>query len=613
MSGSFFVGSLCLLSYNVFAATANAETSHVPWTEVIFEGDVSSLSGIAHANRALLHALSAVPQFAATCAPAAAAAAAAAASPKEPANYVCCETQHQVQQEPVTALRNLPPTIEVVEPPVACSHLGVVRTAFQQSQRAGEQVAGASQHMRVVAVDWAPGTNWHDVCSKPIAQNLPLPAPDLSFCAIDELITLYSNWTLLQPNVKQLGTRITVRSQTWLPTMVPGIVPFAAWGKRGRPLPTDLSRFVLHLPWEIDGFPLKWTAAINACVDEIWVPSDFVKKVFVRAGILAPSEIFVLPHAVAGTPSARVLDTARQLMLNNDTLAAIMVHEAWGIPPSHVPSSQSIGCMDHDTAGQGTFVDAYTEHSAVATRNFVFLFVGGLLPRKGVDILLDAVELLLFDRQESHEVPRIELWVYWSYSPMEGRGAEYAMSMRSRVALLQEKCKSQKENGQLVIRLLNSTGTSSMPPRAMAALFARADCLVLPYRAEGFALTVYDAALAGTPSLLPHAPGLPTTEWLPRGAFFNVTARRVPCADYWPCDTKHDVAGNSSNAIFRESWGGSTGHHGAYWHGVAPGDLAAEMNRKHSVVHVCQQTLSVCIVKYVLFNCFDRCRFSAEK
>lgn len=185
---------------------------------------------------------------------------------------------------------------------------------------------------------------------------------------------------------------------------------------------------------------------------------------------------------------------------------------------------------------------------------------------------------------------RIELWVYWSYSPMEGRGAEYAMKMRSRVAWLQQKSRSQKNPAvRFVLRLLNNTaGTtpSSMSPGAMAALFARADCLVLPYRAEGFALTVYDAALAGTPSLLPLALGLPTTEWLPRGAFFNVTARRVPCVGFWPCDaTETPVAAgssSSSNGIFRESWGGSTGHLGAFWHEITPGDLAAEMKRKHS-------------------------------
>lgn len=96
-------------------------------------------------------------------------------------------------------------------------------------------------------------------------------------------------------------------------------------------------RLVLIQPWEYSSLPKAWIAPMNAHVDEIWVPSNFVRDAYVRSGVDA-ARVAVVPNGV---------DTRR-----------FHPHVA----PRPLATKKSIK----------------------------FLFVGGALPRKGIHILLEA-------------------------------------------------------------------------------------------------------------------------------------------------------------------------------------------------------------------------------
>ena len=51
---------------------------------------------------------------------------------------------------------------------------------------------------------------------------------------------------------------LTIRSGTWLPEMIPGLVPEHGWFKNGHPLAEDKSLMVLQLPWEFTSIPTVW-------------------------------------------------------------------------------------------------------------------------------------------------------------------------------------------------------------------------------------------------------------------------------------------------------------------------------------------------------------------
>jgi glycosyltransferase involved in cell wall biosynthesis len=101
--------------------------------------------------------------------------------------------------------------------------------------------------------------------------------------------------------------------------------------------PVETGRLAVILPWEYGAVPRAWVHAIEAHVDELWVPSEFVRGVFAHAGVSA-TPIEVLPNGFD---------------------PAVFTPEG--------PSSRPPGC-----------------------RRFAFLFVGGPVRRKGFDLLLAA-------------------------------------------------------------------------------------------------------------------------------------------------------------------------------------------------------------------------------
>eukprot|EP01012_Entosiphon_sulcatum_P023055 TRINITY_DN28039_c0_g1_i1.p1 TRINITY_DN28039_c0_g1~~TRINITY_DN28039_c0_g1_i1.p1 ORF type:complete len:518 (-),score=65.60 TRINITY_DN28039_c0_g1_i1:8-1561(-) len=93
--------------------------------------------------------------------------------------------------------------------------------------------------------------------------------------------------------------------------------------------------------WEFGSLPLSWLEPIKRNIDEIWVPSQFVKAAYVKSGV-DPTKVVVVPHGV-------------NLQLFNPQAQPY---------PFETPHPSS----------------------------FVILFNGDLLPRKGADVLLRAFQ-----------------------------------------------------------------------------------------------------------------------------------------------------------------------------------------------------------------------------
>jgi glycosyltransferase involved in cell wall biosynthesis len=112
-------------------------------------------------------------------------------------------------------------------------------------------------------------------------------------------------------------------------------------------------------------------------------------------------------------------------------------------------------------------------------KRFKFLFVGGLIWRKGLDVLLQAYQLA-FSKADDVTLVIKEI----------GKSNFYqGMGSYSPVREMQEDpCAPE------VIHI-----TQMLTEEQMAGLFTACDCLVHPYRGEGFALPVLEAMACGLP------------------------------------------------------------------------------------------------------------------
>jgi glycosyltransferase involved in cell wall biosynthesis len=211
-------------------------------------------------------------------------------------------------------------------------------------------------------------------------------------------------------------------------------------------------RLAMILPWEYGAAPRRWIESIQRSVDEVWVPSDFVRRVLVEGG--APAErVRVVPNGV-------------------DTSLFRPEGERW---------------------------------KPERAKGFVFLFVGGAIRRKGVDLLAKAYGL--------------------------------AFSSRDDVTLLVKEIGSETfyRHMSLVKELRRGTGRRNSPhlqvlsgeidDESLAALYRAADAFVLPYRAEGFAMPVAEAMACGKPVIVTSAG--PAPEFVPAELGYWVPARRV--------------------------------------------------------------------------------------
>jgi glycosyltransferase involved in cell wall biosynthesis len=194
-------------------------------------------------------------------------------------------------------------------------------------------------------------------------------------------------------------------------------------------------RWVVIQHWEFGSLPASWIGPLSTGVDEVWVASTWVRDCFVKSGVPA-GKVFVVPMGV---------DPGR------------FAEGRWA-------------------RGQGAGRRLKTKKA------FRFLFVGGSIHRKGIDLLLEAYERAFTSEDDVCLVVK-DMGVGTFYEGMTAEGRIAAMRGRA---------------GAPEIEYLDETLTDE----DMVELYRACDCLVHPYRGEGFGMPIAEAMASGLPVIV---------------------------------------------------------------------------------------------------------------
>lgn len=194
-------------------------------------------------------------------------------------------------------------------------------------------------------------------------------------------------------------------------------------------VPPQKGKWIVIQPWEFGSLPKQWAHKFENDVDEMWVPSSYVKDVYVSSGV-SEDRVFVIPN---------------------------------GINPQKFNPE----------------IKPYKLHSK---KKFKFLFVGGTIYRKGIDILLD-VYLKTFKSGDD---------VCLVIKDMGGDSFYNGRNMKEEIL----KLSSNKELAEIeYIDFL-------LDEKELAGLYAACNVLVHPYRGEGFGLPILEAMACGIPAIV---------------------------------------------------------------------------------------------------------------
>jgi glycosyltransferase involved in cell wall biosynthesis len=214
--------------------------------------------------------------------------------------------------------------------------------------------------------------------------------------------------------------------------------------------PPASGHLALIQPWEFGSIPTAWVAPLQTVVDELWVPSEHVRRMYLEAGVDA-DRVAVVPN---------------------------------GVDLSH-----------YSPEGPSLELDA---------PGLRFLFVGGAIARKGIDVLLSAYAEAFAGRDDVSLI-------------VKDFGADGVYRGGDRAELLRMAADA---HGPRVVHL-----TQTLADDEVAALYRACDVLVHPYRGEGFAMPVLEAMACGLPAIV-TADG-PTDEFCPAGAGWRIPSAKA--------------------------------------------------------------------------------------
>jgi glycosyltransferase involved in cell wall biosynthesis len=220
--------------------------------------------------------------------------------------------------------------------------------------------------------------------------------------------------------------------------------------------PPASGHLALIQPWEFGSIPTAWVAPLQTVVDELWVPSEHVRRMYLDAGVDA-DRVVVVPN---------------------------------GVDLSHYSPDGPAMELD-DGAGGG---------------RVRFLFVGGAISRKGIDLLLSAYGEAFAGRDDVSLIVKDF-----------GAGGVYRGGDR---AELERMAADAGGGGARVLHL-----TETLADDEVAALYRACDVLVHPYRGEGFAMPVLEAMACGLPTVV--TAGGPTDEFCPADAGWRIPSTKA--------------------------------------------------------------------------------------
>jgi glycosyltransferase involved in cell wall biosynthesis len=250
---------------------------------------------------------------------------------------------------------------------------------------------------------------------------------------------------------KELGSRDrTLKQHYGRSTPVPVDVHVRhQWPPNWAP-PAD-GHFVVIQPWEYGSLPVEWVQQVNDLADEVWAPSSFVRDLYIGSGV-DRNRVHVIPNGV---------DT---------TLFA--------------PNTSPLPIRSR--------------------KKFRFLFVGGTIARKGIDLLLEAY-LQSFSADDD---------VTLIVKDMGAGNIYQGQGVGDRIRQIQQDPRTPE-----IVYL-----DQDLNARDIAALYTACHCLVHPYRGEGFALPVLEAMSCGLPVIV--TAGGATDDFVDDSVGYRIPARR---------------------------------------------------------------------------------------
>ncbi|MGD9795292.1 MAG: glycosyltransferase family 4 protein [Acidimicrobiia bacterium] len=212
--------------------------------------------------------------------------------------------------------------------------------------------------------------------------------------------------------------------------------------------PVESGSLAVIQPWEFGCIPLNWVDAL-ATVDEFWVPSEWVRQCYLASGV----------------PAERVVTIRNGIDLDR-------------------------------------FAPDGPRYALPTTKATKFLFVGGTIVRKGIDVLLSAY----VETFRAHDDVTLVIKGY-------GSGGVYAGSSLTEIIEAIAAAPGAPE----VIYI-----DDDLSPSDMAGLYRACNVLVHPYRGEGFGLPVAEAMACGL-AVITTAGG-PTDEFCPTDIAYRIPA-----------------------------------------------------------------------------------------
>ncbi|MBL7976341.1 MAG: glycosyltransferase [Candidatus Kapabacteria bacterium] len=206
--------------------------------------------------------------------------------------------------------------------------------------------------------------------------------------------------------------------------------PFV-WIRHQYPLKSEIphgAKWIINQPWEFSELRKDWVETMNQA-DEVWTPSNFCRDVFVRSGVTA-NKVQVIPNGI---------------------------DPAIFTPEGNIPALPT-------------------------KKRLKFLFVGGTIFRKGIDVLLDAYVRTF---SASDDVTLI-IKDMGGNSFYKGQTAEQLIE------------NIRKNPNAPEILYTDATLTEQQ----MAELYRACDVFVSPYRGEGFSLPTLEAMACGLPVIV---------------------------------------------------------------------------------------------------------------